>query len=161
MFFSSIISSALVSAMTLTMVPAGLVQDTTEAPPAVGAEDWHVVSRSSATVFLVDVQSIKSEGGVTSAKLARVPASGEAGDLTHSHGTIDFRCSANQSRPGEEVLIGADGSVEDRINDGYDFDRIPDNSLDSYVKSMVCDGDRSTARYPSIVAFIQAGRPNR
>lgn len=160
MFFSSIISSALVSAMTLAMVPANLTQDAAEAPAPASAEDWHVVSRSSATVFMVDINSIKSEGGITSAKLARVPASGDAGDLSHSYGTIDFRCSANQSRPGEEVLIAADGSVEDRINDGYDFDRIPANSLDSYVKSMVCDGDRSTARFNSIAQFIQAGRPN-
>lgn len=155
MFFSAIISSAVLGLATLPAQDANV--ELLSGPDA--AFEWNVVSRSSATVYMVDINSVKTVDGVTSANMARVPASGENNDLTHSVNKIDFRCSANQVRPGEEVLYAADGSIEDRINDGYDFDTIPANSLDSYTKDVVCGNERSTQSYPSIQAFIAAGRP--
>ncbi|MCZ4106718.1 hypothetical protein O3U67_01345 [Brevundimonas diminuta] len=128
------------------------------ASPAL-AESWHIVSRSSATVFMLDVDSITEGDGARTALLARVPASGATDDLSYSAGQISIRCSANQSKPGVEVLYGPDGGEQERIDDGYDFDAIAKNSLDSYVKDMLCDGQRSTTIYPSIRAFIEAGRP--
>lgn len=154
------VSGLALMAAAFVTVTSAYAQDATVAPaPAAPGEEWHVVSRSSATVFMLNVNDIQTSGGVTSVKLARVPASGDATDLTHSIGQVDFRCSANQSRPGEEVLYGADGSVEDRINDGYDFDRILPNSLDSYTKALACDGERSTQTFTSVRAYIEAGRP--
>lgn len=155
-------NAALMGAVTFAMATSAMAQEAVVellAPPA-GAEEWNVVSRSSATVYMVDIKSITNADGITSIKLARVPSTGDATDLTHSVGQVDFRCSANQSRPGEEVIYGADGSIEDRINDGYDFDRIENNSLDAFVKTLACGNDRSSQIYPSIVAFIQAGRPS-
>lgn len=128
------------------------------AAPAL-AESWHVVSRSSATTFMLDVDSITEAGGVRTAVLARVPSSGPADDLSYSAGEISIRCDAQQSKPGVEILYGPDGAEQERIDDGYDFEPIARNSLDSYVKDMMCDGQRSTAVYPSIRAFIEAGRP--
>lgn len=128
------------------------------ASPAL-AESWHVVSRSSATVFMLDVDSITEGDGARTALLARVPASGATADLSHSAGQISIRCSAGQSKPGVEILYGPDGAEQERIDDGYDFDAIAKNSLDSYIKDMLCDGQRSTSIYPSIRAFIEAGRP--
>ena len=128
------------------------------ASPAL-AENWHVVSRSSATVFMLDVDSITEGDGARTALLARVPASGATADLSYSAGQISIRCSAGQSKPGVEILYGPDGAEQERIDDGYDFDAIAKNSLDSYIKDMLCDGQRSTSIYPSIRAFIEAGRP--
>ncbi|HBY44105.1 MULTISPECIES: hypothetical protein [unclassified Brevundimonas] len=128
------------------------------ASPAL-AESWHVVSRSSATVFMLDVDSITEGDGARTALLARVPASGATADLSYSAGQISIRCSAGQSKPGVEILYGPDGAEQERIDDGYDFDAIAKNSLDSYIKDMLCDGQRSTSIYPSIRAFIEAGRP--
>ncbi|WP_313576762.1 hypothetical protein [Brevundimonas sp.] len=128
------------------------------ASPAL-AESWHVVSRSSATVFMLDVDSITEADGARTALLARVPASGATADLSYSAGQISIRCSAGQSKPGVEILYGPDGAEQERIDDGYDFDAIAKNSLDSYIKDMLCDGQRSTSIYPSIRAFIEAGRP--
>lgn len=128
------------------------------ASPAL-AENWNIVSRSSATVFMLDVDSITEADGAKTALLARVPAAGPAEDLSYSAGAITIRCGANQSKPGVEVIYGPDGAEQERIDDGYDFDAIAKNSLDSYVKSVLCDGDRSAATYPSIRAFIEAGRP--
>lgn len=162
MFFSALFGAGVLFTATHSnaqpvSAPENPAQDAV-APAA--AEDWHVVSRSSQTVYMVDVNGITRQGDVTSARLARVPTTGETGDLTHSVGQIEFRCQASQSRPGEETLYGADGSIEDRIDDGYDFDRITANTLDAYVQTIVCDGDRSVATYPSIRAFIEAGRPD-
>jgi hypothetical protein len=128
------------------------------ASPAL-AESWHVVSRSSATVFMLDVDSITEASGARTAVLARVPASGPVDDLSYSAGEITIRCSANQSKPGVEVLYGPDGAEQERIDDGYDFDAIARNSLDSYIKDMLCDDQRGTLVYPSVRAFIEAGRP--
>src|SRR5690606_8004488 len=128
------------------------------ASPA-AAENWNVISRRSATVFMLDVDSITEAGGAKTALLARAPASGPAEDLAYSAGEITIRCTANQSKPGVEVLYGPDGAEQERIDDGYDFDAIARNSLDSYVKDMLCDDQRGTLVYPSVRAFIEAGRP--
>lgn len=128
------------------------------AAPA-AAENWHVISRSSATVFMLDVDSITESSNVRTGTLARVPASGPADDLSYSAGEVSIRCSANQSKPGVEIIYGPDGAEQERIDDGYDFDTIARNSLDSYVKEMICDGQQSDQTFPSIRAFIEAGRP--
>ena len=129
------------------------------ASPAL-AENWNVISRSAATAFMVDVDSIAQADGVTSARLARVPATGAPGDLSHSVGVVSFRCSANQSKSGEEVYYGPDGAEQERIDDGYDFEPIARNSLDSYVQEIVCESKRGAASFPTIRAFVEAGRPD-
>ena len=108
---------------------------------------------------MLDVDSITEADGARTALLARVPASGATADLSYSAGQISIRCSAGQSKPGVEILYGPDGAEQERIDDGYDFDAIAKNSLDSSIKDMLCDGQRSTSIYPSIRAFIEAGRP--
>lgn len=140
-----------------TIIITATIAALTAAP--VMAESWNVVSRSSATAFMLDVDSITEAAGVRTAVLARVPATGPVDDLSYSAGEISVRCSANQAKPGVEILYGPDGAEQERIDDGYDFEPIARNSLDSYVKDMVCEDQRSTAIYPSIRAFIEAGRP--
>ena len=129
------------------------------ASPAL-AESWNVISRSSATAFMVDVDSIAQADGVTSARLARVPTKGAADDLSHSVGVISFRCAASQSKSGEEVYYGPDGAEQERIDDGYDFELVARNSLDAYVQEIVCGGQRAASAFPTIRAFIEAGRPD-
>ena len=129
------------------------------ASPAL-AESWHVVSRSSATVFMLDVDSITEGDGARTALLARVPASGATADLSYSAGQISIRCSAGQSKPGVEILYGPDGAEQERIDDGYEFEPIARNSLDSYVQEIVCESKRGAASFPTIRAFVEAGRPD-
>lgn len=123
-------------------------------------QNWNVLSRSSATVYMVDVNAIKQQDGITTVYVARVPAQGDASDKTYSLTEVNLRCNANQSKTGTEIYYGADGSEEERIPNEYEFERIAANSLDSYVKSIVCDNERSAATFESIEAFINAGRPN-
>lgn len=126
---------------------------------AASAENWNIVSRSSATVYMIDVDSIVQAGGITTARVARVPARGAATDRSHTISDLSIRCSANQSKPGVEIVYGEDGAEAERIDDGYDFDGIRPNSLDAFVKQIVCDGDRGAQAFPTVGAFIEAGRP--
>ncbi|MFC5371788.1 hypothetical protein ACFPIF_04455 [Brevundimonas faecalis] len=123
------------------------------------AENWNVVSRSSQTVYMLDLDSIKEGDGAKSAVLARVPASGAATDLSYSAGEVFIRCTANQSKPGPETVYGPDGAEQERIDDGYDFDAIARGSLDSFIQGILCKDERGAGSYPSIRAFIEAGRP--
>lgn len=150
-----------VSLMALTLSVSGLAQDVVTPPVPVATAQWNLISHSTTTAYLTDVSAIRQENGLTTAVIARVPTSGEAGDRTHSTSELTFRCSANQSRPGEEVYYGADGSVEERIPNDYDFEAVPPNSLDAYAKAIVCDGERSRRSFESVEAFIAAGRPTR
>ncbi len=131
----------------------------TPAPQAVG-QNWNVISRSNSTVYMIDVNAIKQQDGITTTYVARVPAQGDAGDKTHSLTEVNLRCNANQSKTGTEIYYGADGSEEERIPNEYEFERIAANSLDSYVKAIVCDNERTSSTFASIDAFIAAGRPD-
>lgn len=151
-------------ALTLMAAPMAQAQEEILAPAAAPAEattgpSWNVVSRSSATVFMLDVNAITQSDGVSRVMLARVPSSGDASDQTHSLTEMFFRCSARQSKTGLEIYIGADGSEEERIENDYEFEPIVRDSLDDYVKGVVCDGQRTAVTYNSIGAFIAAGRP--
>ena len=134
---------------------------TPAAAPTSSGPSWNLVSRSSSTAFMTDVNGIRQQDGITTAQLARVPTSGDAADQTHSVSEVSFRCSANQAKTGEEVYYAADGSVEERITNDFDFEPIPANSLDAYTKAIVCGGERTARSFPSIAAFIAAGRPIR
>ena len=131
-------------------------------PAAVSSgQNWNVVSRSSSTVYMLDINSQSQLGGEISVNLARVPASGGAADKTHSVTIVVLRCSDKHSKSATEIYYAANGSEEERIDNDYEFEPIVRNSLDDYVKSIVCDGDRSATTFNSVDAFISAGRPSR
>lgn len=155
-----------VSLMALSMAASGFAltgqQEVLEQPaPAANGAQWQIISRSSTTVYMIDVNAITQQDGITAARLARVPATGDASDQTHSVSELSFRCAAKQSKSGEEIYYAADGSIEETIPNDYDFEPIPPNSLDDFAKAIVCDGDRASRSFPTIAAFIAAGRPAR
>ena len=157
------ITTSLISLAAVFAVSGSVQEQEVAAAPAaeVQAASWNVISRSSSTVYLLDVNAIKTEGGVKTAYIARVPAQGSPTDKTHTLSEVNLKCSANQVKPGDEIYIGADGSEEERIPSDYDFEPISRNSLDDYAKSIVCGGDRSSQTFESVDAFINAGRPVR
>lgn len=131
------------------------------APVSETFASWNIISRSSSTIYMVDVNGVKTSGDLTTAYLARVPSTGDTSDQTHMVSELILRCRANQSKAGEDVYYAADGSVEERVNNDYDFEPIARGSLDDYVKTIVCDGERSTKTFDSVQAFIAAGRPTQ
>lgn len=133
---------------------------TQAAPPATPAvEDWNPFSRSTAKVYMVDVNGFVKTGDVTRARIVRVPLSGAAGDYSYSSDEIEFRCAAKQSRTVASTEYGPDGVQTDRYEDPEEWALYEPNTRDAYLSMMVCDGDRSNPpTWPSIKAFVDAGR---
>lgn len=124
------------------------------------AEDWHTYSRTAARAYLADVGSIATADGVTTIRSASVPMTSPAGDLSHSEATYQFECSAGKWRMTMSSDYEADGTHEDYPEEGAEWETIRANTIPEFVKQMACDNSRSSgATFPSIQAFIEAGRP--
>jgi hypothetical protein len=125
------------------------------------AETWQAYSRSVTNAFMADADSIVAEGGVTSIKVATVPRAGESGDLSHSVEIYQFRCDANQWRTAGVVEYGPDGSEMGQYpEEDAAWEPVRRETMPNYLKEIACDGARAVPpHWPSIRAFIEAGRP--
>jgi len=143
--------------LTLLLASAASAQDA--APTAARASEWHTISRSPDRIYLADIGGLTTQDEVATVILARVSRRNPATDFSHTTESYSFRCATNQVRVGEAVEFGPDGVETDRYNDGADWETIPADTLPDYLKSFVCDGQRSTLpAVGSIKAFIEAGR---
>ena len=132
-------------------------QATPTATPA--GEDWNPFSRSTAKVYMVDVNGFVKTGDVTRARIVRVPLSGSPGDYSYSSDEVEFRCAAKQSRTVASAEYGPDGVQTDRYEDPEEWAPYEPDTRDGYLSMMVCDGDRSNPpTWPSIKAYVDAGR---
>lgn len=165
-------SSITAVAFGLGLIAAGAVQ-AQEAPnqaapaqevltpaPAAG-EDWNAVSRSTTRVYMVDAQSIKTNGDVTEVRLARVPLNPESAEnKSWTLVAMEFRCRAKESRATSEIEHDEMGAAQEPFETGEAFSPYTADMLDAYVAAVVCDGDRAQPpTYSSIAAFMAAGRP--
>ena len=123
------------------------------------AESWAAFSRSDATVYLVDVDALTPVDGVATTRMARVPARGEASNLSHETEEVMVRCSDGQSRSGATVTYGADGAETDRYSEDTPWEATPAGGIYGAIKSFACEDMRpQTAAFPTIQAFIAGGR---
>ena len=123
------------------------------------AESWAAFSRSDATVYLVDVDELTPVDGVATTRMARVPARGEATNLSHETEEVMVRCSDGQSRSGATVTYGADGGETDRYSEDTPWEAMPAGGIYGAIKSFACEDMRhQTAAFPTIQAFIAGGR---
>ena len=125
----------------------------------VAAESWAAFSRSDATVYLVDLYGLTPVDGVATTRMARVPARGEATNLSHETEEVMVRCSDGQSRSGATVTYGADGGETDRYSEDTPWEATPAGGIYGAIKSFACEDMRpQTAAFPTIQAFIAGGR---
>ncbi|WP_298747383.1 surface-adhesin E family protein [uncultured Brevundimonas sp.] len=124
------------------------------------AETWQAYSRSPNNTYMADADSIATEAGITSIKVATVPKAGDPGDLSHSIETYQFRCEADQWRTAGMVEIGPDGSeVAQYPEEDAAWEPLRRETMPRYLKEIACDGARGVPpHWPSIRAFIEAGR---
>ena len=125
------------------------------------AETWQAFSRSVSNAFMADADSIVTADGITSIKVATVPRAGEAGDRSHSIETYEFRCDASQWRTAGVVEYGPDGAEMGQYpEEGAAWEPMRRDTMPHYLKEIACDGARAVPpHWPSIAAFIEAGRP--
>lgn len=126
------------------------------------AEEWHAYSRTGTRAYLADVQSIAAAGGsVVSITAASVPLASPPGDLTHGEETYQFDCASGKWRTAGARDYAADGSLDgDYPEADAAWEDLRPNTVPDYLKQIACDGSRSEgATYPSIRAFVEAGRP--
>ncbi|MDQ8027885.1 MAG: hypothetical protein REJ23_04095 [Brevundimonas sp.] len=125
------------------------------------AENWNPFSRSTARVYLADVDSISTSGAITTIRLASTPTGTPAGDLSHTQETYEFDCAGRKWRTAGSTEYNAAGAEDGAYpeEDGA-WEPLRPSTLPDFLKQIACDGSRSTgATYPSIRAFIEAGRP--
>jgi hypothetical protein len=137
---------------------AALALATTATP--VLAENWNSYSRTPARAYLVDVDSIVVADGITTVRSASVPMTTPAGDLSHSEETYQFDCAGGKWRTAGSTEHEADGTHTDYPEEGAAWEALRPNTNPDFLKQIACDGARSTATpFPSVRAFIEAGRP--
>lgn len=131
------------------------------AAPATSGEDWNAVSRSATRVYMVDVNSIQANGGVSAINLARVPLH-PAKPTDHSYTLVamELRCATKESRAVTETDHDEAGVALDPYTTGEEFSPYTAEALDGFIAAVVCDGARAAPpTFRSISAFIDAGRP--
>jgi len=140
------------------MLIAAVALATTATP--VLAETWHPYSRTTARAYLTDVDSIVVADGITTIRTASVPMTSPPGDLSHSQETYQFDCAGGKWRTAGATEYEADGTHEDYPEEGAAWEALRPNTNPDFLKQIACDGSRSSgATFPTIRAFIEAGRP--
>ncbi|WP_426024417.1 hypothetical protein [Brevundimonas sp. PWP3-1b1] len=125
----------------------------------VAAESWAAFSRSDATVYLVDLDGLTPVDGVATTRMARVPARGDAANLSHETEEVMVRCSDGQSRSGATVTYGPDGAETDRYSEDTPWEATPSGGIYGGIKSFACEEMRpQNTAFPTIAAFIAGGR---
>ena len=125
------------------------------------AESWQTYSRSAHNAFLAEVDGLVSGVGLTRIRVATVPRTGEPGDLSHSIETYEFQCTARKWRTAGVIEYGPDGSeIGQYPEEDAEFEPVRPETMPGYLKEIACDGARaSPPHWPTIQAFIEAGRP--
>lgn len=139
---------------------AGAVALAVAGPAA--AETWQSVSRTSANIYLVEMDGILAEGDVASLRMATVPREGPAGDYSHSVETYQFRCAGDEVwRTAGIVDYGPDGAEAGQVpEEGAEWIAVRAGTVPASLRDIACGKARSTAApFPSIQAFVDAGRP--
>lgn len=134
---------------------------TSEPPAAAGTPAWRTLSRTSSTVYLVDVGSIAEVDGVKSVRLARTLRTPPgAADREHTVEQYQFRCPAGQWRVVRTEEFGSDGTSTDAWDeaDAAWLD-VPANTNMAFLKAVACDGDVPNGRpWPRLEDFLASDR---
>lgn len=130
------------------------------ATPAM-AEDWHIYSRSQTSIFMAEVDSIRTAGDVTSMLVGRAPRQGDAGDYSHTTEMYEFRCTPKQWRTAGQVEYGPDGAELERYpEEGAAWEPARANSIPDQLREIACEGARANPpSWPNVKAWVDAGRP--
>ncbi|QYC10331.1 hypothetical protein [Brevundimonas nasdae] len=126
------------------------------ATPA-AAESWAQFSSNDQTLYVIDLDTLTPVDGIVSAHMGRVPAKGDASDLSYDTEVVLMRCADGQSKPGEIVTYGPDGAETDRYTDEGPWGA--SGGVYESIKHIACENALpATTPYPTIAALIAAKR---
>ncbi|WAC59182.1 hypothetical protein [Brevundimonas sp. SL130] len=139
----------------LTVLSLGILA----AASPVAAETWTRFSASDSIIYIVDQDTLTATDGVTNVRFARIPAKGDATDLSHELEEVAIRCSDGQSRTVSTVTHGPDGAETDRYADESDWDATPSGGVYGGLKAFACEDMRPQGKsFQTIAAFVANGR---
>lgn len=132
----------------------------TQAPLPSDGPQWRAFSRGASSLYLIDPASVSRDGGETHISVARVPAVAPPGDYSHIVDGFAILCDADQSRVKASAEAYEDGELGEAVPADEPWGDIRAGSFDEGVQQIAC-GDASpvAAPFPSIRAYIDAGRP--
>ena len=129
-------------------------------PPAPAGPDWWVFSRSDQRGYLIDVNSIARTGDELSVTIARVPRQADPADYSHTQEVFGIRCAARETHVDQSMDVFEDGAPTEAYDTGEPWEAIRPASLDEGAMNIACEDRRPPGpSYPSIKAWIDAGRP--
>lgn len=138
--------------------PAAQVIAETPTPPS--GPQWGAFSRDSRIIYLVETAGITRDGDIARAEIARVHRDSPAGDYSHVVDVFEVQCDGMQSRMMTSTDIEADGETGEAYPADEPWTPIRAGAFDEMVKMMACkESIPAGDLFPSIKAFIDAGRP--
>ncbi|MES2833097.1 MAG: surface-adhesin E family protein [Pseudomonadota bacterium] len=138
--------------------PAAQVMAETPMPPS--GPQWGAFSRDSRMIYLVDTADITKDGDIARAQVARVRRDTPAGDYSHVVDVFEVQCDGMQSHMVTSTDIEADGATGESYPADEPWTPIRTGTFDEMVKMMACkESVPAGDLFPSIKAFIDAGRP--
>lgn len=136
-----------------------------DAPPAetllpAAGPTWGAFARDSQRIYLIDTAALTRDGEVVRATIARVKRNAPADDFSHVVDVFEIQCDARQSRMMSSTDVEADGVTGDTYEEAEPWAAIRTGAFDDQIREMTC-GEMVPAGdlFPSIKAFIEAGRP--
>ena len=133
----------------------------TAAPVATATTpEWWAFSRGGQRNYLIDVNSVARNGDELTVTVARIPKDTAAGDYSHTMDQFGIRCRARQSHVVTSSEAFEDGVPEDPFTTDEPWEAISAGSFDDGIREIACENMRpQPPSYPSVKAYIDAGRP--
>lgn len=126
------------------------------ATPA-SAESWAQFSSNDQTLYVIDLDTLTPVDGIVSAHMGRVPAKGDASDLSYDTEVVLMRCADGQSKAGEIVIYGPTGAETDRYTDEGPWG--PSGGVYESIKRIACENALpASTPFPTIAALIAEKR---
>lgn len=127
---------------------------------AQNAPSWGAFARDSQRIYLIDTANMVRDGDTVRATIARVKRNAEAGDYSHVVDVFEIQCDGRQSRMMSSMDVEADGETGEAYEEAEPWSAIRAGAFDAQIHEMTCgDVVPAGASFPTIKAFIDAGRP--
>jgi hypothetical protein len=129
-------------------------------PPAATGTQWRAFSRSTTSVYLINIGEVVTEGDEVRVKIARINLATPAGDYSHVIDEFAIRCGAGESHLITTTEAYEDGEPADSFPADEPWSRIQAGSFDDGLKRISCgEATPNGDPFPSLRAYIDAGRP--